>query len=85
MSGEDEYEQRFAGKRFDCGSKLGDLQATGEYALVHPGLSRSFRSYLLRLTEDLARSAPAVRKATAKSKAKGSKKRRNSAARRRQN
>src|SRR5580765_1154182 len=48
------YAHRFTGKRFDCGSKLGYLQATVEYAVSHPGLSRSFHSYLLRLTTDLA-------------------------------
>ena len=48
------YAHRFVGKRYDCGSKLGYLQATVEFALTHPGLSRSFRSYLLRLTKDMA-------------------------------
>lgn len=37
---------RFAGKRYDCGSKLGYLQATVEYALKHPELSTEFREYL---------------------------------------
>ena len=64
------YAHRFAGKRFDCGSKLGYLQATVEYALVHPGLSRSFRSYLLRLTQVLADTAPAARKTAAKGKSR---------------
>ncbi|MDQ7016996.1 MAG: UTP--glucose-1-phosphate uridylyltransferase GalU [Gammaproteobacteria bacterium] len=36
----------FEGKRFDCGSKLGYLQATVEYALKHPQLKRRFRAYL---------------------------------------
>ena len=36
----------FAGKRYDCGSKLGYLQATVEYGLKHPELSKSFREYL---------------------------------------
>ena len=30
------YAHRFTGKRYDCGSKLGYLQATVEYALGHP-------------------------------------------------
>ena len=47
------YAHRFAGKRFDCGSKLGYLQATVEYALAHPELSRTFRSYLLKLAHSL--------------------------------
>ena len=41
------YAHRFTGKRYDCGSKLGYLQATVEYALGHPSLGRDFRKYLL--------------------------------------
>jgi UTP--glucose-1-phosphate uridylyltransferase len=37
---------RFDGKRYDCGSKLGYLQATVEYALKHPELREQFRDYL---------------------------------------
>lgn len=37
---------RFAGKRFDCGDKLGYLKATVEYALQHPVLKDDFRAYL---------------------------------------
>jgi UTP--glucose-1-phosphate uridylyltransferase len=40
------YAYRFEGKRYDCGSKLGYLQATVEYALAHPALGRDFRRYL---------------------------------------
>ncbi len=36
----------FIGKRYDCGSKLGYLQATVEYALRHPELGKPFKSYL---------------------------------------
>ena len=39
----------FEGKRYDCGSKLGYLQATVEYALDHPELNSKFRSYLKSL------------------------------------
>ncbi len=39
----------FVGKRYDCGSKLGYLQATVEYALAHPQLKAEFRSYLRSL------------------------------------
>jgi UTP--glucose-1-phosphate uridylyltransferase len=49
------YAHRFSGKRFDCGSKLGYLQATVEYALAHPELSRTFRHYLLQLCRHLPR------------------------------
>ncbi len=37
---------QFAGDRFDCGSKLGFLQATVELALKHPDIGESFRAYL---------------------------------------
>ncbi|MGH8260683.1 MAG: UTP--glucose-1-phosphate uridylyltransferase, partial [Steroidobacteraceae bacterium] len=40
------YAYRFRGKRYDCGSKLGYLQATVEYALGHPSLGADFRKYL---------------------------------------
>ena len=40
------YAYRFSGKRHDCGSKLGYLQATVEYALSHPVLGRDFRKYI---------------------------------------
>lgn len=37
---------RFEGKRYDCGSKLGYLQATVEFALEHPELRDDFLEYL---------------------------------------
>jgi UTP--glucose-1-phosphate uridylyltransferase len=40
------YAYRFVGKRYDCGSKLGYLQATVEYAMGHPQLGEDFRKYL---------------------------------------
>ncbi|TVQ92879.1 MAG: UTP--glucose-1-phosphate uridylyltransferase [Chromatiaceae bacterium] len=39
----------FEGKRYDCGSKLGYLEATVEYALNHPELGEAFRTYLRAL------------------------------------
>lgn len=39
----------FQGKRYDCGSKLGYLQATVEIALDHPELNSKFRAYLKSL------------------------------------
>jgi len=36
----------FNGKRYDCGSKIGYLQATVEYALKHPELRQEFMAYL---------------------------------------
>ncbi|MEO5573323.1 MAG: UTP--glucose-1-phosphate uridylyltransferase GalU [Gammaproteobacteria bacterium] len=37
---------QFSGKRYDCGDKLGFLQATIEYALQHPELAKDFKAYL---------------------------------------
>ena len=36
----------FEGRRYDCGSKLGYLEATVEHALAHPELGERFASYL---------------------------------------
>jgi UTP--glucose-1-phosphate uridylyltransferase len=36
----------FQGTRYDCGSKFGYLQATVQYALKHPELAETFKSYL---------------------------------------
>ncbi len=38
----------FDGKRYDCGTKLGYLEATVEYALQHPEVSGEFLAYLER-------------------------------------
>jgi UTP--glucose-1-phosphate uridylyltransferase len=40
------YAYEFSGKRYDCGSKLGYLQATVNYALKHPELASEFRAFL---------------------------------------
>lgn len=37
---------QFTGRRYDCGSKLGYLQATVDFALEHPDLSAKFRAHL---------------------------------------
>ena len=39
----------FEGKRYDCGSKLGYLEATVELALAHPELGEAFSAYLSNL------------------------------------
>jgi UTP--glucose-1-phosphate uridylyltransferase len=52
------YAYRFEGKRYDCGSKLGYLQATVEYALGHPELGKEFRRYLHGLQGVGSKSAP---------------------------
>jgi UTP--glucose-1-phosphate uridylyltransferase len=43
------YAHRFSGQRFDCGSKLGYLQATVAYALAHPQLGPEFLAHLRRV------------------------------------
>jgi UTP--glucose-1-phosphate uridylyltransferase len=40
------YAYRFKGKRYDCGSKLGYLEATVEYGLRHPELGARFSQYI---------------------------------------
>ena len=40
---------KFNGKRFDCGSKLGFMQANVELALKHPELQADFAKYLKSL------------------------------------
>ena len=42
---------RYEGVRYDCGSKLGYLQATVEYALRHPEVGGEFSAYLRALGE----------------------------------
>ena len=44
---------QYQGKRYDCGSKLGYLQATVEYALKHPELAHDFSEYLSGLSRGL--------------------------------
>jgi UTP--glucose-1-phosphate uridylyltransferase len=46
MKEEAVYAHRFIGSRYDCGSKLGYLQATVEFALYHPQLGKDFAAYL---------------------------------------
>lgn len=42
---------QFSGTRYDCGSKMGYLQATLAYALKHPEIGDEFRDYLKKLYE----------------------------------
>jgi UTP--glucose-1-phosphate uridylyltransferase len=45
---------RYYGTRFDCGSKLGYLKATVEFALRHPEIGPSFDTYLRNYIAQLA-------------------------------
>ncbi len=47
------YGMRFRGKRFDCGSKAGFLQATIDFALARDDLSEEFTEYLRSVTVGL--------------------------------
>ncbi|THB70636.1 MAG: UTP--glucose-1-phosphate uridylyltransferase [Gammaproteobacteria bacterium] len=46
MAYEDVYAYEFEGIRYDCGNKLGYLQATVDLGLKHPELSEGFAEYL---------------------------------------
>ena len=50
MAHEAVYAYQYSGKRFDCGSKEGFLEATVELALQHPEVGASFRQYLQQLS-----------------------------------
>jgi UTP--glucose-1-phosphate uridylyltransferase len=47
------YAYEFEGKRYDCGSKLGYLQATVEFGLAHASLGREFAAYLRHIATTL--------------------------------
>jgi len=53
IAGLREHEQvlsySFEGRRYDCGSKMGYLQATVEFALEHDELAEDFKKYLKQL------------------------------------
>ena len=49
MKDEDVYGYQFEGKRFDCGSKIGYLKASVEYALDHSEVKKDFKAYLKKL------------------------------------
>ena len=51
MQYEDVLAYRFAGKRFDCGSKFGFMKANVEFALKHPEISKDFHLYLNSLNK----------------------------------
>src|SRR5208282_1033687 len=54
MQRESVYAFEFEGKRYDCGNKLGYLQATVEYALKHSSLGADFAAYLKELAPKLS-------------------------------
>jgi len=46
LQDEDVYAHSFSGTRYDCGSKLGYLQATVAYGLANRDIGEAFRAYL---------------------------------------
>ncbi|WER47323.1 UTP--glucose-1-phosphate uridylyltransferase GalU [Cupriavidus sp. WKF15] len=54
LSQEQVLAYRYQGTRYDCGSKLGYLKATVEYAFKHPEIGAHFRSYLETRDHQLA-------------------------------
>ncbi|HEX3396902.1 MAG TPA: UTP--glucose-1-phosphate uridylyltransferase GalU [Steroidobacteraceae bacterium] len=54
MQREPVYSFEFEGKRYDCGSKLGYLQATVEYGLKHQSLGPEFANYLRAMVPKLS-------------------------------
>ena len=53
LSSEPVRAYRFDGTRYDCGSKLGYLEATVEFGLKHPELGGGFSAYLHRLLANI--------------------------------
>jgi len=51
LGDESAYALQFHGKRYDCGSKLGYLEATIAYALKHPEVSEDFKCSLREFIE----------------------------------
>ncbi|MEA3395801.1 MAG: UTP--glucose-1-phosphate uridylyltransferase GalU [Pseudomonadota bacterium] len=50
LASEAVHAYQYQGKRYDCGSKEGFLEATVELALAHPEVGQHFRDYLRALT-----------------------------------
>src|SRR6185295_11261885 len=46
LEDEDVFAHEFEGVRYDCGSKIGYLQANVQIALKHPEVGSEFRAYL---------------------------------------
>lgn len=54
---EDVFSYRFDGKRYDCGSKIGYLQAVVDFASRHPEVNDEFNHWLANKTEPAHRGA----------------------------
>ncbi len=51
---------RYAGQRYDCGSKLGYLKATVAMGVKHDEVGEAFSAYLQQVHADMAEPAPAT-------------------------
>jgi UTP--glucose-1-phosphate uridylyltransferase len=49
IDGEGVHAFQYDGKRYDCGSKQGFLEATVDFALKHPEVGPGFQEYLKNL------------------------------------
>ena len=54
---ENVFGYEFQGRRYDCGSKLGYLKATVNFALKHPELADDFRAFLADMQQATGRKA----------------------------
>ena len=70
MGQEAVYAHRFNGKRYDCGNKLGYLQATVEFGLGHPTLGADFRKYLQGISDSPLLAGKGVTKGAAPARRK---------------
>lgn len=59
LKAEDVFSYRFNGKRYDCGSKIGYLQAVVDLASCHPEVGESFNHWLMNKIQSLHPSASA--------------------------
>ena len=55
LADETVFAYAFEGRRYDCGSKLGYLEATVEFGLKHPNLGDRFLKYLVQLAAERLR------------------------------
>lgn len=53
MTTQDVYAHQFKGKRYDCGTKLGYLQATLAYAVDHAEVGAEFSQYLRKFANEV--------------------------------
>lgn len=53
LTEQDVYSHEFTGTRYDCGSKMGYLQATITQAFKHPEIGEEFKEYLLHFRSEL--------------------------------